>query len=348
MSEEAVTRDGQTDHRPGREAVSDFGTPRRRGRRGRRGEQPMVPEAEFRSYYGLPVINGPVWEPLDIAGYLFLGGLAGASSTVAAVAEVRGLDEVSRVAKTGAAASAALSLAALVHDLGRPARFLNMLRVVKVTSPMSVGSWLLSAYAPAALVAAASDLTGRARPLGVAGTAGAALLGPAVASYTATLISDTAVPAWHDAHREMPFVFVGSAAMAAGGLALAGAPAGQQGLPRRVALAGAAVEIGATQVLKHRVGLPRESYERGRAGLLMRLGKATAVAGCALAATARGRRGAGAAAGALLLTSSALTRFGIFHAGLDSADDPRHTVQPQRERLSAAARGTPGREHGPA
>ena len=44
------------------------------------------------------------------------------------------------------------------------------------------------------------------------------LLGPAVASYTGVLIADTAVPAWHDAHRELPFLFVGSAASAAAGL----------------------------------------------------------------------------------------------------------------------------------
>ena len=104
-----------------------------------------------------------------------------------------------------------MSLAALVHDLGRPARFINMMRVFKVTSPMSVGTWLLSGYVPAAGVAAATALTGRLPRLGAAATAGAALLGPAVAAYTAALISDTAVPAWHDGYPEMPFVFTGSA-----------------------------------------------------------------------------------------------------------------------------------------
>ena len=336
MSEEAVTRDGQTSHRPGREAPADF-TTRRRRRRGRRGEQPMVPEAEFRSYYGMPVINKPVWEPRDIAGYLFLGGLAGASSVVAAVADARGQHQISRASKSTAVGAAVLSLAALVHDLGRPARFLNMLRVFKVTSPMSVGSWLLSAYAPAALVAAASELSGRARPLGVAGTGGAALLGPAVASYTAVLISDTAVPAWHHGYKQMPFVFVGSGAMAAGGAALMAAPRQQQGFPRRVALAGAATEIAAAQLLERNLGVSRESYKRGRAGLLMKAGEASAAAGCALAVVGRGRRWAGITSGALLVASSALTRFGIFHAGIDSAQDPRHTIEPQRERLRERA-----------
>jgi Polysulphide reductase, NrfD len=292
----------------------------------------MVPEAEFRSYYGMPVLNRPVWEPLDIAGYLFLGGLAGASSVVAAVCDVRGMEQVARVSKAGAAGAAALSLVALVHDLGKPTRFLNMLRVFKVTSPMNVGSWLLSAYAPAALVAAASALTGRARPVGLAATAGAAALGPAVASYTAVLISNTAVPAWHDGYREMPVVFVGSGAMAAGGLALLVAPADEQGFPRRVAVAGGVVEIAATELMKRRMGVARESYERGRARLLMRTSEALVAGGCVLAVLGRGRRTAGLVSGALLLGSSAMTRFAIFHAGVDSADDPRQTVQPQRER----------------
>jgi hypothetical protein len=293
----------------------------------------MVPEADFRSYYGLPVINKPVWEPLDIAGYLFLGGLAGASSAAAAVADGQGLSQLSRVWKAGAAGAATLSLLALVHDLGKPERFVNMLRVVKVTSPMSVGSWLLSAYAPAAIAAAASELTGRGRVLGTAATVGAGVLGPGVASYTAVLISNTAVPAWHAAFREMPFVFVGSGAMAAGGLGLVGAPSHQQGLPRHLALAGAAVELVASQVLEHRIGLAKESYKRGRAGVLMKLGQATSATGCALAVIGKGRRSTGVAAGMLLLASSALTRFGIFHAGIDSAGDPEHTVRPQRERL---------------
>jgi hypothetical protein len=340
MSDSAVTRQGLASRRPGREAPVDD-TTRRKRRRGRRGEQPMVPDAEFRSYYGMPVINKPVWEPLDIAGYLFLGGLAGASSVLAAVSEVRGEHEVARAAKVGAAGAAVASLAALVHDLGKPSRFLNMLRVIKVTSPMSVGSWLLSAYAPAALVAAGSSVTGRARPLGMLGTAGAAALGPAVASYTGVLISDTAVPAWHDGHREMPVVFVGSAATAAGGLGLMAAPATGQGLSRRVAVGGALTELAAAKVLERSVGIAEESYKRGKAGRYMKAGEACAAAGCGLAVLRRGHRRSGMVAGALLLASSALTRFGIFHAGIDSADDPRHTIEPQRKRLQEKS-GRPG------
>ncbi|HEX4251892.1 MAG TPA: NrfD/PsrC family molybdoenzyme membrane anchor subunit, partial [Pseudonocardia sp.] len=110
----------------------------------------MVPQAEFDSYYGRPVLNPPTWKSLDIAGYLFLGGLAGASSLLGAGAHATGRRALGRVSKLGALAAAGVSLVALVHDLGRPARFLNMLRVFKPTSPMSVGSWVLAGYVPLA------------------------------------------------------------------------------------------------------------------------------------------------------------------------------------------------------
>ena len=90
----------------------------------------MVPDAEFTSYYGRPVIKEPVWEVPDVPAYLFLGGLAGASSVLAAGAQLTGRPALARVAKSGAAAAISLSLAALVHDLGRPARFVNKVRVV--------------------------------------------------------------------------------------------------------------------------------------------------------------------------------------------------------------------------
>src|SRR5690348_1295553 len=103
----------------------------------RRGERPMVPDATFTSYYGQPIINAPVWKAPDIAGYLFLGGLAGASSVVALGADLIGSSGLARVAKVGAAGAISIGALGLVHDLGRPERFVNMLRVFKPTSPMS-------------------------------------------------------------------------------------------------------------------------------------------------------------------------------------------------------------------
>ncbi|MFF9581471.1 NrfD/PsrC family molybdoenzyme membrane anchor subunit [Streptomyces achromogenes] len=334
MSESDVTRDGVGGARPGREAVTGARAGRRR-RRGGRGERPVVPEAEFGSYYGLPVVSKPPWKPLDIAGYLYLGGLAGASSTLAAGARLTGRPGLAAPALTAAAGAISLSLAALVHDLGRPGRFLYMLRVCKPTSPMSVGSWLLAAYAPLALTAAATGVAGRYRLLGTAATAGAAVLGPAVATYTAVLLSDTAVPSWHEGHRELPFVFAGSAAGAASGLALAVAPAAQAGPARRLAVLGTALELAAFHTMKRRMGLAARPFGQGGAGLLVRAAELLTAGGAALGLCSARNRRLAVAAGAALLTGSAALRFGVFHAGVASAEDPAYTVLPQRERLEA-------------
>jgi formate-dependent nitrite reductase membrane component NrfD len=342
-SEAQVTRDGLEGVRPGREARMWSHGDREKGRRPRQpGKRKRRREEAFSSYYGRPVVKEATWEARDIAGYFFLGGLAGASSVLAAGAQLTGRPALARPLKLGAAGAIHLSLIALIHDLGRPARFLNMLRVFKPTSPMSVGVWVLFAYAPAATAAALGELAGagelgrRVRPIANAGTAGAAVLGPAVASYTAALVANTATPAWHEGHREMPFVFVGSAASAAAGLGLLGAPLAQNGPAVRLATIGAAGELTAVKLLERRVGIVAETYHEGRAGKLMRTAEALTVAGIAgtLVLGRRSRLGA-ALSGAALLAASACARFGIFEAGLASARDPKYTVQPQRDRLSA-------------
>ncbi|HEY3960777.1 MAG TPA: NrfD/PsrC family molybdoenzyme membrane anchor subunit [Solirubrobacteraceae bacterium] len=343
-SEAQVTREGLEGVRPGREARTWSHEGSGQGRRTRRSPRKRRREEAFSSYYGRPVVKEATWQAMDIAGYFFLGGLAGASSVLAAGAQLTGRPRLARPLKLGAAGAIHLSLIALIHDLGRPARFLNMLRVFKPTSPMSVGVWVLFAYAPAATAAALGELTGtgeldrRVRPIADAGTAGAAMLGPAVASYTAALVANTATPAWHEGHREMPFVFVSSAASAAAGLGLLGAPLAQNGPAVRLAMIGAAGELTAVKLLERRVGIVAETYHEGRAGKLMRTAEALtagAVAG-ALVLGRRNRLGA-ALSGAALLAASACTRFGIFEAGLASARDPKYTVQPQRDRLSENA-----------
>lgn len=336
MSESEITRQGLRGARPDREARPGGTMPgkHRRGGKGR-GEQPMVPDAEFGSYYGKPIINPPVWTVPDIPGYLFLGGLAGLSSVLAAGADLTGRPILAKAAKLAAVSGGALSVAALIHDLGRPLRFLNMLRVFKVTSPMSVGSWLLSGYVPIAGVAAASALTGRARPLGALATAGAAALGPAVAAYTAALISDTAVPAWHEGYREMPFVFVGSGATAAGGFGLLAAPVRETGPARNLALLGVGTELVALRQLRQRIGMIDEAYDTGKAKTYLKAAEALSAIGALGAIAGRRSRIAGALSGAALLAASAATRWGIFHAGMISAKDPKYTVRPQRERRHA-------------
>lgn len=335
MNEGSVTRDGLEGARPGAEATTGAnvapggGGPRRRRRR---------PEPEFRSYYDLPVINKPVWEPLDIAGYLFLGGLAGGSALIGAAAQLTDRPVLARAGKLAAAAAGQLSLVALVHDLGRPGRFLNMLRVVKVTSPMNVGSWILAGFVPAATVAAGTDVVRKLPATGAVATGTAALLGAPVATYTAALISNTAVPAWHTGHRWMPFVFVSSALTSAAGLGLLAAPVEETAPLLPLAVGGGLSELVLAKTMEKRAGVVEEAYQKGKAKKLLRAAEILTAGGAVLALASRRSRLAAALGGAALLAGSALTRFGIFEAGMASAQDPKYTVVPQRERRETEQR----------
>jgi hypothetical protein len=297
-------------------------------------EPRMVPEPEFTSYYGRPILKQPVWKQPDVPAYLFVGGLAGASAVLAEGAAVTHRPALRRVARLAAAGGAMVGTVALVHDLGRPERFLNMLRVFKVTSPLSIGSWILTGFATFAGAAAASEVTGRLPAAGRLAGVGAGVLGPALVTYTAALLGDTAVPAWHEAHRELPFVFAGSGAAAAGGFAMLAAPVDEAGPARRMATVGAAVELAATERMMRRLGMLGEPYHEGRPGLLLKIAQALTIGGVVLSPFSRCSRIVSALAGGSYMAGSLLTRFGVFQAGLASAADPKYTVVPQRERVS--------------
>jgi hypothetical protein len=207
-----------------------------------------------------------------------------------------------------------------------------MLRVFKPSSPMSVGSWLLTAYGPLAGAAAVSDVTGILPAAGALATAGAGLLGPGIATYTAALLCDTAVPGWHEGHREMPYLFASSASCAAAGLGLLTLSPAAAGPARTLATLGAPAELVAKRLLLRRLGEIAEPYETGRPGRLLRAAELLTVGGLAGAVLGRRNRAVSALAGASLLAASALTRFGVFEAGLVTARDPKYTIVPQRRR----------------
>jgi formate-dependent nitrite reductase membrane component NrfD len=317
---------------------------RRRGRR--RDEHQMVPDATFTSYYGRPIVKASPWEA-DIPAYLFMGGLAAGSSLLAAGADLTGRPGLRRAGRVTAAAALTGSLAALVHDLGKPSRFLNMLRMLKVTSPMSVGTWIVSAYAPLAYAAAAEELPSALLPRPVAGLielaatpAGlaAALIAPAVASYTGVLLADTATPTWNAARRHLPFLFAASGAAAASGMGMLAAPVADAGPARRLAVAAAAADLAIGRHLETTIGLAAEPLRAGRAGQLMTAARWLTAAGAAGALFSRRSRVTAAASGLALLAGSACLRFGIFEAGQASARDPKYTITPQRDRMRAEGR----------
>ena len=308
-------------------------------------ESVMVPDVQFESYYGKNVVKPAPWGH-EIPVYLFLGGLAGGSGLVGAGGALTGRPALRRVGRFAAFAAAAASGVTLVMDLGRPERALNMLRVAKLTSPMSVGSWILAGFSGFAGLAAAAEAgrmalpedSGSARALRVVepvATAGSAAFALPLAAYTSVLLADTATPTWRESYRELPFVFVASANCAAAGLALVATPTAQNGPARRLAVVSAAVELGAGELMERRMHpLVAEPLRQGRPGGMLRAAKALTLGG-GVGATVLGRSRLGAAlSGAALLAGSVLTRFGIFGAGIHSAKDPRYTVQPQKERLA--------------
>lgn len=291
--------------------------------------------SETRSYYGQPVIKEPTWT-WEIPMYLFTGGAAGASAGLAYLAERRGNEELARRAWAAALGNVMLSPALLVSDLGRPLRFINMLRMFKVTSPMSLGSWVLVGSGATTTLAATSALTGLLPgPARVAKPA-AALLGLPLSTYTAALLSNTAVPVWHEARLTLPFVFGSGAALTAGAFGVMLTPVEHAGPARRLALAGALVEAGSSEVMRRTLGELAEPYDTQPSKTLKHVTGACLTAGSALLAARGGRSRAAAAVGGALLAAGALSaRWNVFKAGFASARDPKYTVGPQRARLDA-------------
>jgi hypothetical protein len=331
-----------------RDRTSGRGEGERRRRRGS-GDRSMVPPAEFRSYYGRPIVKPPVWHH-DIAAYLFTGGLAAGSALLAAGGDATGRPALRRAGRITSLGAVVASAYFLVNDLGRPERFLHMLRVAKPTSPMSMGTWVFSAFAGAAGVAAVAEaapllpergVLGLARKVlpaaGAAGQFAAAVSAPALATYTAVLLADTATPSWHAAYPELPFVFAGSALASGAGVGLIAAPCDQAGPARRMAAIGAALELYGAHRVETTKGILSEPYRDGRPGRLLRAGRALTAAGVIGAVLGRRSRTVSALSGLSLLAASLATRFGIFEGGVASAKDPKYTVLPQRERLAQKA-----------
>ncbi|MFG1922837.1 NrfD/PsrC family molybdoenzyme membrane anchor subunit [Cryptosporangium sp. NPDC048952] len=302
----------------------------------------MVPRAEFQSYYGRQILKTPVWKE-DIAYYFFLGGLSAGSSLLAAGGDLTGRPALRKGGRIGGLLALTAGTYYLIVDLGRPERFHHMLRVAKPTSPMSMGTWALSAYGAALGAAATAEFVPRrwsrlhrfaqlaARPAGLV----AAAVAPAVASYTAVLISHTAVPFWNTAKDELPFVFVGSAAASGAGLGMILAPRDQAGPARRLAVIGAGIELAASHRMEGRLGLVEDVLHEEKPHRYLTAAKWLTVGGAVGAALfARRSRTAAAISGAALLAGSLCQRLGVFHAGVESTQDPKYVVAPQRERLA--------------
>jgi hypothetical protein len=293
---------------------------------------------EARSYHGQPILKEPVWT-WEIPCYFFAGGLAGASAGLAYLCELRGEDALARRAWGAALLGVGVSPALLISDLGKSTRFLNMLRMFKVTSPMSVGSWILSLSGASTTVAAANSWLGAFPRLARLARPTAALLGLPLSTYTAALIANTAVPVWHEARGTLPFVFGSGAALSAGAATVIAAPTHQARTARRLALLGAALELGSKELMERRLGESGDPYKQGAPATFGHAGHACLISGSLLLAR-RGKdsRAAAALGGALLLAGALSARWSVFKAGFSSVADPQHVVGPQRKRIQSGQR----------
>jgi hypothetical protein len=280
------------------------------------------------------VIKEPTWT-WEIPTYFFTGGLSGASSVLSLSARLFGNEKLARTSLYLGAVADLVSPPLLVSDLGRPERFHHMLRVVKVTSPMNIGAWVLLVNGGSTNAAAVLELLGILRPLKWLAELVAGLSGPPLATYTGVLLADTAVPVWHEARQELPWLFGASAAASAGAGACLFLDPADAGPARRLAVGGVIAEGALMQTMELRLGETGEVYHRGAAGKLSWAAKGLTVGGAALLAT-RGRRSRSAAAfgGALICAGEVCLRFAVFKAGFQSARDPKYTVKPQRERAN--------------
>jgi hypothetical protein len=282
-----------------------------------------------------PIIKQPTWT-WEIPCYFYTGGLAGASATLAVLAGARGNGELERAAWKAALAGTAISPVFLISDLGRPGRFLNMLRMVKVTSPMSIGSWVLSGFGAATSVGGLDAFTRGKVPLlrraGRVARPAAGLLGLPLASYTGALIADTAIPVWHESRRWLPLVFVAGAAASAGGAAVALTDPEHAAPARRLALAGAVAEVALKETMQKTLPSPlEESYEQGAPHRFSLAARVALVAGAGvLLGGGRRSRAAAVLGGAAINAGALAARWSIFKAGFASAARPQDTVATQR------------------
>jgi formate-dependent nitrite reductase membrane component NrfD len=196
------------------------------------------------TYYNRPAVRPGHWRWL-ITTYFFVGGLAGAAQVIAAAADLAGSRRDRTVVRAGrylALAGVLASPPLLIADLWTPARFYNMLRIVRPTSPMSIGSWTLTTFglfsSLTALAQGLDDVAGVAASRRAARWFGlpAAAAGMLMAVYTGALSTSTSVPLWAAVPRTLPPLFgLSSAESALAALSLIAEAAGaSEGTHRRL------------------------------------------------------------------------------------------------------------------
>jgi formate-dependent nitrite reductase membrane component NrfD len=290
------------------------------------------------TYYDQPLLKKPHWE-WEVVTYLFLGGIMGGSGILAFLADDRPEREadLARSARYVSFALAATCPVVLIKHLGRPERFLNMLRIVKFKSVMSMGVWGLVTFSAPVSLAAAGQLSrdgalpawiGKLEPRGLTKLL-MGVMGGFMAGYTGVLISATAIPLWGTGKRYIPALsvcsgFAGACALNAAILAIAGTDRTRHKLERLELIASTA-EFVLLEMFRRQageVGAPMFAGKRGQ-----KLRNYTQFAGiiglAVLGLLPFGGRAKTLLTSALTLAGGYVLRETFIEAGKASADDPR-------------------------
>jgi hypothetical protein len=283
-------------------------------------------------YYGVPLLKEPQWT-WEVPVYFFVGGAAGAAAVIASAANVLTNDpELVRHARMVAAAGGLISPALLTSDLGRPARFLNMLRVIKPQSPMNVGAWTLVVFSSFAGASAFANLMrdriGDILPIRVierVSGALASLSGVVLSTYTGVLIGSTTIPVWNENVITLPHHFAASGVNSAVSiLELLGHDDSRA--MNLLGIAASAYEVYEGIDLETRRDIVNEPVHKGLSGAIVRTGgvlSGPVPLGLRLAYAITGNWKFRRAAAWASIAGSLLTRFGWIQAGHASAKDHR-------------------------
>jgi Polysulphide reductase, NrfD len=293
-----------------------------------------------KGYYGNPVLKPPVWS-WQVPLYFFAGGVAGASAGIAFVACVLDSDPpLVRAALWVALLGALVSGPLLIADLGRPSRFLNMLRIFKLRSPMSVGAWTLAVFSSALFLAVVCQeilSRGYASPLINAlrwvGESIGMATGLVLLSYTSVLLAATVIPVWSENRRLLPLHFVASSlGTSAGILELAGF---LNRATNRMALVACIVETCVGVSIEMRRRAVDKPLRDGRTGLALRIAETLSGPLPLILRIFLGQSlGVRRAASVLFILGAIASRYVWIAAGRESSRDAGVLFASQRPRLS--------------
>lgn len=304
--------------------------------------QVPAPQRDDPTYYDRPVLKAPVWS-WEIPLYYFTGGAAGACLVLGAAAQLDRSGELNRVIRRchwAGIIGSSISAALLITDLGKPSRFLHMLRVFRPTSPMNAGTWILSGAAPTAITAGLFlRRTGLLHWIGEGFGFASGVFGMGLSTYTGVLVGNSVIPLWRSSRRILPLLFGASAVASAGSFfeLLSNTPQ-ERRITRTFGAIGRVAELAAAVAMEKQVARVPQVARPLRSGLSGFLWKASMVLTAAglvtslLPKTSRRKRVVG---GVLGTAGSLALRYAVHTAGVASANDPRATFHSQRPRQAS-------------